>query len=112
MAVTDIAKLYDNHTTIEEKLEIIEGITRRRLTIMLGINNPSLIPEQLDYVVDEVTMARYSRLGNEAMSSYGQEGMSITFNDNDFGPFMDEIGKFKLDDGTDGYPSRGRLTFW
>ena len=52
MAVTDIAKLYDNHTTIEEKLEIIEGITRRRLTIMLGINNPSLIPEQLDYVVD------------------------------------------------------------
>ena len=112
MAVNDIAKLYDNHSTITEKLEIIEGITRRRLAIMLGVDDVSLIPEQLDYVVDEVTMARYSRLGNEAMSSYGQEGMSITFNDNDFKPFMNEISKFKLDDGTDGYPSRGRLTFW
>ena len=112
MAVTNIAKLYDNRTSITEKLEIIEGITRRRLAIMLGVDDVSLIPEQLDYVVDEVTMARYSRLGNEAMSSYGQEGMSITFNDNDFKPFMNEISKFKLDDGTDGYPSRGRLMFW
>ena len=112
MAVTNIAKLYDNHTTITEKLEIIEGITRQRMAIMLGVSDVLLIPEQLNYVIDEVTMARYSRLGNEAMKSYGQEGMSITFNDNDFKPFMNEISKFKLDDGTDGYPSRGRLMFW
>ena len=49
----------------------------------------------LDYIVLEVCVRRYNRLKNEGMTSYSQEGESITFKSDDFDDFQDDISAWK-----------------
>lgn len=44
------------------------------------------VPTALNYIVVECTIKRFNRKGNEGMSSYGQEGESISY-----GKLLDEF---------------------
>lgn len=76
----------------EEKLEVIERLTRLRLAAILGGIDP--IPEKLEYIVTDICIKRFNRIGNEGMSSYSQEGQSMTFPDSDFDEYQGEINAF------------------
>lgn len=41
------------------------------------------VPEELEYVVDELTIARFNRLGSEGMTSESMDGHSASYNDVD-----------------------------
>lgn len=62
------------------------------------------VPEELEYIVTEIAIARYNRLGNENMASYSQEGESISYNDDDISPYLKEITAYceKLEDSNEG----------
>lgn len=77
-----------------------------RLKVLLG--SVEEIPECLEYIVDEVSVIRFNRIGSEGMSSHSVEGESVSYSDNDFAGFADEIKAF-LD--TQQSTSRGRLRF-
>lgn len=73
---------------LDELLNDIVDMTSKRLKSLTGLNE---IPEDLDYIVIEVSIKRFNRLKNEGMKTYSQEGESISFDDNDFSEFSTEI---------------------
>lgn len=95
--------------SIDDKLEVIEKRTRERLASLLGV---SVIPDSLEYIVFDVTNKRFNRVGQEGMSSYSQEGLSMAFPDSDFSEYQNEIDEFKRKDQEELYkPKRGRFKF-
>ena len=65
-------------TTLDSQLnDFINRITDR-LLLRLGV--PTL-PVELQFIVVECTVKRFNLKGNEGMSSYSQEGESITYGD-------------------------------
>lgn len=103
----DVKKLLSG--SIDDKLEVIEKRTRERLASLLGV---SVIPDSLEYIVFDVTNKRFNRVGQEGMSSYSQEGLSMAFPDSDFSEYQNEIVEFKRKDQEELYkPKRGRFKF-
>lgn len=73
-------------------LETIESLVTSQLSVL--IDRPE-IPPELDFVITEVSIIRYNRRKNEGMTSYSQDGESISYADNDFKAYLDIISKYK-----------------
>ena len=93
----------------EEKLPIIEKRTRERLSALLG--SPDVFPLKLEYIVVDVTVKRFNRIGSEGMKTHNQEGLSMTFPDNDFKEYEDEINAFRQEQEKDKDGMRGLVVF-
>ena len=89
----------------DDLLNTIINLTTARLSLLLGGIEP---PDTLDHIVVEVSVARFNRIGSEGLSSHSVEGESLSFTENDFTPFMDEIQAF-LDTQKDN--TRGKVRF-
>ena len=86
-------------------LKLIISSATARLTVLLGGVEP---PESLDYIIVDVAIRRFNRIGSEGMESHTVEGESVTFSDSDFAGFEDDIQAF-LD--TQKESARGRVRF-
>lgn len=75
-------------SSLDQKLYILLAAAETRLRILLG-GLP--VPEELNYIVVEVAVIRFNRIGSEGFSSHTVEGESAAFLDNDFAGYMDEI---------------------
>lgn len=91
--------------SLDEKLKLIIATATARLKVLLGGIEP---PESLDYIIREVSIIRFNKIGSEGMKSQTVEGESMTFDEGDFNGFMDEIQAF-LD--TQKESKRGRVRF-
>lgn len=75
-------------TSLDEKLNLIIKLTTSRLRVLLGGTE---IPEELQYIITEVAIIRFNRIGSEGLSSHGVEGESLSFTDDDFAGYKTEI---------------------
>lgn len=89
----------------DEKLKLIISTATARLRVLLGGLEP---PESLEYIIREVSVIRFNKIGSEGMKSQTVEGESMTFDENDFSGFMDDIQAF-LDTQKDSV--RGKVRF-
>lgn len=48
-------------------------------------------PTELNYLVDQLTLAKYNKFHNEGMNSISEEGLSMTFNSNDLKDYLPDI---------------------
>ncbi len=94
----------------DDILNLIIKNTTQALSFKLGLKVSASIPDVLDYIALEVSVKRYNRLANEGMSSYTQEGQSITFSANDFDEFANDIDAWKDENGVKDNNS-GRFLF-
>lgn len=94
----------------DDILNLIIKNTTQALSFKLGLAAGVSIPDVLDYIALEVAVKRYNRLANEGMSSYAQEGQSITFSANDFDEFANDIDAWKDENGVKDNNS-GRFLF-
>ena len=69
---------------------IINGATSR-LQLLLGGLEP---PDSMNNIILEVAIARYNRIGSEGLTSHTVEGESMSYSDNDFAAYKDEIQAF------------------
>jgi len=92
-------------TSQDDKVKLIISATTARLRMLLGGIEP---PESLDYIIREVSIRRFNRIGSEGMASHTVEGESISFSDSDFGGFEDDIQAY-LD--TQKESTKGRVRF-
>lgn len=46
------------------------------------------IPTELNFIVEEMAVTRFNRIGSEGMRTDSVEGHSITFNEDDFAPYL------------------------
>lgn len=92
MATLDNVKLLlsINDNVQDELLKRIIDNTEKRLISLLpkGIEE---VPDRLEYIVEEVAVKRFNRVGAEGMTSESVDGRSNTFQDNDFDEYKDII---------------------
>lgn len=86
-----IKELILDSTSFERKIEIIKEITSERLKGILGTD---YIPSELNYIVDEVSIKRFNRLGSEGYKTHRQEGLVLEFEESDFDEFADDINRW------------------
>lgn len=93
MAIKQIKTLLGISDNTQDKLlETIESLVTSQLSVL--IDRPE-IPPELNFVITEVSIIRYNRRKNEGMTSYSQDGESISYADNDFKSYLDIISKYK-----------------
>ncbi len=74
----------------DKLLNLIIKRTTQRLLSKIHLQG-SDVPESLEFILFEVSIRRFNRMNNEGMTSYSQDGESITFTDDDFAGFEDDI---------------------
>lgn len=112
ITVQNMLELVDPAVTPETKMVIVVKLTEQRLLNILPKQNGvklKEVPTTLEYIITNVSMARYARVGQEGMTGYSQDGLNMVFRKDDFDPYMSEINSFG-DDGSEGGASRGRVT--
>lgn len=92
-------------TTLDEKFKIIIRHATARLKTLLGGIDP---PETLDYIIFEVVLVRFNKIGSEGFDSHSVEGEAITFTNADFKEFEADIQAF-LDSQKE--TTRGKVRF-
>ena len=73
---------------LDSQLNIIIANTKARMKMLLGGLD---VPESLNYVVTEVSVKRFNRIGSEGITSHTVEGESLSFTDDDFAEFAGDI---------------------
>lgn len=77
---------------LEKVISLIIDLTESRLKAILNVDE---IPSELEYIVTEVSIIRYNRIGSEGLDTQTVEGESLTFNDDDFDKFKKDIFEWK-----------------
>jgi len=87
-------------------LEIIINNVENHLQALLGKE----VPNELNFIVEEISIRRFNRLGTEGMQSESVEGHSITFYDlkDEFVPYETIIANYKEPPVK---PGRGKVMF-
>lgn len=90
----------------DEVLTIIIDNVSDHLKAMLGKE----IPEDLSFIVVEVSIRRFNRLGTEGAKAESVEGHSVTYYEltDEFVPYHSLIEAHKVDEG---YNQRGKVMF-
>lgn len=88
MAVIDDVKALLGIEDEDSKLKVIITLTENRLKTLIG---QAEVPSELEYIVTEVSIARFNRIGSEGLSGHSVEGEALTFKDNDFDQYADDI---------------------
>lgn len=94
MAIEDIKILLGkslDDSSLDETIEVIESGVTSRLKNIIGMDS---VPDELGYIVTEVSIARFNRIGSEGLTSHSVDGETMNFSDNDFAPYMEEIDKY------------------
>ena len=84
----NVKELLGNPKNIDDKLNVIIELTQKRLGNLLSVKE---VPEELEYIVVEVSVIRFNRIGSEGVSSHSVEGESMSFNDDDFDSYDKDI---------------------
>lgn len=92
MAVLENVKklLSINDDKQDELLKIIISNTEKRLISLLPVDIEQ-VPDRLEYIVEEVAVKRFNRVGAEGMTQESVDGRSNTFQTNDFDEYLDVI---------------------
>ena len=90
---------------MKSKLNLIISGATARLKLLLGGAEP---PEEMNHIILDVSAAKFNRIGSEVLTGHTVEGESLSFTDNDFSQFSDEIQAW-LEQQTES--KRGKLVF-
>lgn len=80
-----------NDTSNDAKLKLIISTATARLKLLLGGTEP---PDSMAHIIREVAIIRFNKIGSEGLSSHTVEGESLSFKEDDFAAFTDEIQAF------------------
>ena len=69
--------LTDSDSELDGKLNLI--IEQSKKKVLAYLPNVTLVPDELSYIVLELSVVRFNRIGNEGMTNYSQDGKSIAY---------------------------------
>lgn len=106
--VLTLLGISDPTEEVTSLLNTIIGMTEQRLQLRLGVAS---VPAELEYIVVEVSIVRFNRIGSERLSSHNVEGETMSWTEeDDFKPYMAEINGW-LSQQEDPPQYVGRLRF-
>lgn len=86
-------------------LNTIVSLVESRLKHLIA---EDAVPNSLSYIVTEVSISRFNRIGSEGVSSHDVEGEKMTWSNDDFSPYMSDIEQYVA---TQKDARRGRVRF-
>lgn len=89
---TDLVKALIEGTS-EEQREAIQQLTEGRLKWKLG--GIDSVPPELSFIVTEVSIARFNRIGSEGLSGHTVDGEAMSWSDDDFAPYETDIQDYR-----------------
>ena len=90
----DLKTLLDipaDDTSQDARLKLIISTVTDRLKMLLGGLEP---PASMSYIIREVSVIRFNKIGSEGLASHTVEGESLAFATDDFAPYSAEIQAF------------------
>lgn len=98
----------------DERLDVIYQATKKRLFRRLKskVSEIKEVPEELEYVVEEVTIKRFNQIGNEGMETYSQEGESIKYKSDLFSEYSVDIADWIAENTEPDLPRKGKVVFY
>lgn len=112
--------LEDVYTLLEleddPRVVTIHNMVEKRLMRRLNrrLNNVTSVPSDLDWIVTEITIARFNYIGSEGMTSESVEGHSANYWKDVFEPYEFDINDYiedELEDDKPIQPRRGAAKF-
>lgn len=104
--IKELLGINEADTSKDPVISQIVTLVSGRLNTRLGTKD---VPEELQYIVIEVSIARFNRIGNEGMSSYSQTEENISFFGM-FAEFEEDIAAWKDKQGN-GIAQKGGFKF-
>lgn len=92
-------------TTRDDLLNLMLDMAQSRLLLVIG---EATLPASLEYIVVDVALARFNRIGSEGLTSHTVEGETQTFTNDDFAAYTDDIQAYMA---TQGGSSPGKVRF-
>ena len=89
----------------DDLLNLVVKRTKQRLLTKIKKGPDETVPNQLEYILFEVSVRRFNRLNNEGMKSYSEDGENVTFNEDDFTGFENEISNYLSDQNESQMPT-------
>jgi len=86
--VKDLIGIAAEETDLDKKLNLLIKLATSRLKVLLGNVEP---PEELQYIIVEVTVKKFNKVGSEGFSNHSVEGESFSINDKDFEEYKADI---------------------
>lgn len=75
----------------DDLLSLLISQAEDRLKLRL---NAEKVPDELSYVITEITIKRYNKIGSEGYSSHTVEGESMSFDSDDFEAYESDINAY------------------
>ncbi len=94
-----VKSLIAQETLNEDLLRTIIDLTTDRLKNLLGSDE---IPPELAYIIPEVSVIRFNRVGSEGVKTHSVGGESMAFLSSDFDAYASDIQAWKDKQGTIG----------
>ncbi|HCU7021975.1 TPA: phage head-tail connector protein [Staphylococcus aureus] len=86
----------------DEQLKVIISNVEKELLAMLPTIEDT-IPEEIEFIVVEVSTKRYNRIGAEGMTSETQDGCSSSYELNDFDEYKSVLNNLYFKDDKKGF---------
>ena len=93
----------------EDRLKLIIRQTEAQLRLKLRKKAGDSIPDELAFIVTDVAMRRFNRVGDEGKSASSQDGLSTTWSTDDFADYASDIADWL--DQQDQHKSLGHGAF-
>lgn len=95
----------ESSDTVDPVLKVLIKTVTARLLVLAGVTE---VPDALRYIVTEVVIARYNRIGSEGVSSHGVFGETMQWSDDDFTPYQKDIDAYRLSQAAE---RKGKVMF-
>lgn len=90
----------DTDSSADPLIELLYKMAVKRMLHVIGMvrkgfsltePNPTTVPPQIDWILDEALIRRFNRIGSEGYLSQSVEGHSVSFSTDDFTEFLSDI---------------------
>lgn len=76
------------------KDELLNSLIKRSSRQVMNWIQEQYLPEELEYIVIELVIARYNYIGSEGLSSENSDGVSLTYKDNLLDKYKEELNRW------------------
>lgn len=84
----------------DDLLRVIQSLTEAHFKAYTKHNS---VPKELEYIIVEVVVKRFNKIGSEGMTSQSVEGLSMSFDTDVFAEYDKAISRFYSDDFEAGF---------
>ena len=94
MIKDDVLKLLGISISDTAKVAIVDILLAQSQNKICAYINASLVPAELNFIVCELTVERYNKLGSEGFTSESIEGIQYSYNPNELAQYKVYLDRY------------------